>query len=57
MNWKNDGIWLLLLPLSLGFFYTLGITISSDIVSLLLLAIVVILIIIVRRKKKHTHKE
>ncbi|MGA2323684.1 MAG: hypothetical protein ABSG22_07550 [Sedimentisphaerales bacterium] len=56
MNWKNDGIWLLLLIPIIGLLFALGTNMSRDIVSLLLLATIVILFII-RRKMKHTHRE
>jgi glucose-6-phosphate-specific signal transduction histidine kinase len=54
MNWKNDGIWLLLLIPIIGLSLALGINISRDIVSLLILATIVILFII-RWKNKNTH--
>jgi hypothetical protein len=56
MNWKNDGIWLLLLIPIIGLLFALGTNMSRDIVSLLLLVTIVVLFII-RRKMKHTHRE
>jgi hypothetical protein len=56
MNWKNGGIWLVLLIPMIGVCIAMGVNASHDIVSLLLLAIIVILLII-RWKIKPTHKD
>jgi hypothetical protein len=56
MNWKNDGIWLLLLIPITGILFALGTNMSRDIVSLLVLATLIILFVI-RWKMTHTHKE
>jgi uncharacterized membrane protein YhaH (DUF805 family) len=56
MNWKNDGIWLLLLIPIIGLSFALGLNISRDYVSLLLIATLIILLII-GWKKRPTHKE
>jgi multisubunit Na+/H+ antiporter MnhC subunit len=56
MNWKNEGVWLLLLIPIIGLSLALKTNMSRDIVSLLLLATLAILFII-RWKWKHTHKD
>ena len=56
MNWKNDGIWLLLLIPIIGLLFAMGVNAGRDIISLLLLAIIIILFII-RWKFKPTNKE
>jgi len=56
MNWKNDGIWLLLLIPITGLSLALKTNMSSDYVSLLMLATIIILFII-RWKTKRTHRE
>jgi hypothetical protein len=56
MNWKNDGIWLLLLIPIIGLPFALGTNMSHDVISLLMLATIVILFII-RWKWKPTHKD
>jgi len=56
MNWKNDGIWLLLLIPIIGLLFALKTNMSRDIVSLLLLATIIILFII-RWRVTNTHKE
>jgi hypothetical protein len=56
MNWKNDGIWLLLLIPIIGLSFALKTNMSRGIVSLLVLATLIILFII-RWKKKPTNKE
>jgi hypothetical protein len=56
MNWKNDGIWLLLLIPIIGLSFALRTNMSRDIILLLMLATIVILFVI-RWKKKPTHKE
>ncbi len=56
MNWKNDGIWLLLLIPIIGLSFGLGVGISSNYVSLLIVATIIILFII-RWKFRQNHKE
>jgi hypothetical protein len=56
MNWKNDGIWLLLLIPIIGLPFALGTNMSRDVISLLLIVTITILLFI-GWKKRPTHKE